>query len=317
MKNSEILRCIIFLVLSSVLIIGCKSNKSKTVVVETTDVATIALPKPSLTPTIKPIGTITLTSSLMPSATPTPPPTATPTPPPTAPPTWVFNNAGKVVAPILLYHHIEENGGNRYYVSPEEFHAQMIALREWGYTTIPISLLVDALVNGAELPARPVVISFDDGDISVYENAYPIMQDVDFTGVFYIVSNRLESQGFVNVNQLKEMIVAGWEVGSHSQSHIDLPTNHDVVHAQIRQSKLDLEYALGTEIATFAYPFGTIDDYIVGKVQDYGYEAAVGLGKSWTNKLGNLYYLERIEVYGNYTLDDIAARLPWVAEDEE
>ena len=187
----------------------------------------------------------------------------------------------------------------------------MKALQDWGYNSIPMSLLLEALIYGAELPPRPFVISFDDGHSSVYENAFPIMQEYGFTGVFYIVSNRLEADGFVNADQLKEMAAAGWEIGSHSQSHIDLPSNHEVAHAQIRGSKLTLEDVLGVDVQTFAYPYGTIDSYIAQKVQEYGYQAGVGLGKSWKHTMRNLYYLERIEIYGHYTLADLTARLPW------
>ncbi len=266
-----------------------------------------------LPPPSDPTAPATTTHTPTPSQTVTP--SQTPTPPPTLTPTWAFNEAGEVIAPILLYHHIAGNGDNRYYVSPERFREQMKALHDWGYTAIPMSLLLEALINGAELPPRPIVITFDDGHTSVFENAFPIMQEYGFTGVFYIVSNRLKADGFVNADQLKEMTAAGWEIGSHSQSHIDLPSNHDLVHAQIRQSKLTLEEALGVEVQTFAYPYGTIDPYVAQKVQDYGYKAAVGLGKSWKHTMRNLYYLERIEIYGNYTLDDLATRLPWGDEE--
>jgi peptidoglycan/xylan/chitin deacetylase (PgdA/CDA1 family) len=108
------------------------------------------------------------------------------------------------------------------------------------------------------------------------------------------------------------MVAAGWDVGSHSRSHIDLPSDHESAHDEIRQSKLDLEEDLGIDnIRTFAYPYGKIDEYIAKKVSSYGYEAAVGLGKGWKHDWNDIYYLERIEIYGNYTLDDIAKRLPW------
>ncbi len=184
--------------------------------------------------------TLTPSSTFTPLPTDTPTPTDTPIPSPT--PAVEFVSAGHVKAPILLYHHISDEGnGNRYYVSTADFRAQMEALRSWGYTAITVSELVDVLINGGELPMRPVVITFDDGNLDVYQNAFPIMRDLGFVGTNYIVANRLQSKYFVNVEQLQEMADAGWEIGSHSMTHTDLTTDYSIANIEIRQSMLNLE----------------------------------------------------------------------------
>ncbi|MBN1665565.1 MAG: polysaccharide deacetylase family protein [Anaerolineales bacterium] len=272
------------------------------------------LPSPSPLPSSTPFQPQVPTATIVPTEAPTPTPSLTPTPTPTFTPTWIYNEAGQVVAPILLYHHIDGDlYSGRYYVSVPSFRAQMETLASWGYTSITLSTLLDALIEGAELPARPVVITFDDGDLDVYENAFPIMQELGFVGVFYIVSNRLESNGFVNVEQMQELLAAGWEIGSHGQTHVELTGNHALARSEILDSKLALEEALGIKIESFAYPFGTIDAYLAQKVQDYGYRAAVGLGTGVTHTWSSLLYLQRVEVYGEYTLEQFTARLPWTA----
>jgi len=237
------------------------------------------------------------------------PPTPTTTNTPT--PKLVYNEAGQIVAPILLYHHVEgQEFNNRYTVSIPDFRVQMEALSEMGYTTISLSLFLDALVDGAELPEKPILISFDDGHRSVYENAFPIMKEFNFTGVFYIVANRLGGvENFVDVKELNEMMDAGWDVGSHGFSHIDLTLAHDSVAKEIGESKSRLSNALSTQILTFAYPFGTIDPFLAQKVNDYGYRAGMGLGTNIVHTWRNLFYLERIEIYGNYSLDEFKARI--------
>ena len=188
----------------------------------------------------------------------------------------------------------------------------MKALHDWGYTAVPISIVLDALVHGGELPEKPIVITFDDGNRNIYENAFPIMQEYDFPGVFYIVANRLHSgTNIAQAPELREMVDAGWEIGSHSYSHIDLAINHGAVPYEIQQSKLAIEDALDIKVQTFAYPFGTIDPYLAQKVSDYGYRAGMGLGTSWTHTWSTIFYLSRIEIYGSYTVADMAARLPW------
>ena len=89
----------------------------------------------------------------------------------------------QVTVPILLYHHVvAENHPGRYYVSRENFAAQMRSLKSWGYTTITIKQLVRKLTKGSPLPDRPVVITFDDGNLDVYEYAYRIMDELSFIG---------------------------------------------------------------------------------------------------------------------------------------
>ncbi len=256
---------------------------------------------PVPTATLEPTRTPTATSSPSPTATASP--TATSTPAPTATPTWAWVQ-GSVTAPILLYHHIaDDSGSNRYYVSPENFQQQMLTLQQGGYTSITPSLLVDALVYGAELPPRPVVITFDDGNLDVYTTAFPIMRQLGFVGAFYIVSDRLRVEGFVGAAELNELVAAGWEIGSHSMTHPDLTLNHDILRQEILQSRLLLEETIGVPVRSFAYPFGLVDEYVVDKTEEYGYTSGMGLGTFNTHTLGARFYLSRREVRYEYDLE--------------
>jgi peptidoglycan/xylan/chitin deacetylase (PgdA/CDA1 family) len=260
--------------------------------------------------------TYTPTATFTPSATNTPIPTDTPvpteTPVPTLTPVLEWNSGGQVTAPILLYHHVSDAGnGNRYYVTLNDFRSQMQALRDWGYSTITPSDLVDVLINGGELPNRPVIITFDDGNIDVYQNAFPIMHEMGFVGAFYIVANRLESNYFVNADQLKEMVADGWEIGSHGMTHTTLTSDYSIAHYEMVESRVILQEATGTAVDTFAYAYGLTDSFITGKVSEYGYRAGMGLGRSWEHSLGTLFYLSRIEVQGDYSFSTFTALLPW------
>jgi peptidoglycan/xylan/chitin deacetylase (PgdA/CDA1 family) len=295
-----LLTCLI----SSILLLNAcnhaQGSSLATTTVTSTEETTPTSAPPTATQTVPPTSTVTITP-----LPPTPTITNTPTP------KLVYNEAGQIVAPILLYHHVEgQEFNNRYTVSIPDFRVQMEALSEMGYTTISLSLFLDALVDGAELPEKPILISFDDGHRSVYENAFPIMKEFNFTGVFYIVANRLGGvENFVDVKELNEMMDAGWDVGSHGFSHIDLTLAHDSVAKEIGESKSRLSNALSTQILTFAYPFGTIDPFLAQKVNDYGYRAGMGLGTNIIHTWRNLFYLERIEIYGNYSLEEFKSRI--------
>ncbi len=263
-----------------------------------------------LTRTITPTPAPSQTPTLTPTVTPSPTLTFTPSPSPT--PTWEYMKAGTIQVPILLYHHVSNlDPTNRYYVTPEQFQLQMEKLRDWGYATITISQMVEVMVHGGTLPGRPVVISFDDGNIDIYDNAYPIMQKLGFVGVFFIVSNRLGVKDFVNKDQLVEMANNGWEIGSHSLSHVDLTQDHTITRREVLQSRVNLEKETGLPVKVFAYPFGLTDTFISQKVQDYGYRAAVGLGVITQQSWSSLYYLNRREDQGDFDMQAFEKLLPW------
>jgi peptidoglycan/xylan/chitin deacetylase (PgdA/CDA1 family) len=228
-------------------------------------------------------------------------------------PAWAWHPAGAVTAPILLYHRIEEHGEfDRFRVSPEDFRSQMETLKAQGYTTITISRLVEAVTIGAELPPRPVVITFDDGWLSVHEEAFPVMQELGMVGVVYIISSGIYSDpAMMHIDELQQLAAAGWELGSHTQTHPDLTGGDSNLHDEIAGSRADLEAALGVPIKTIAYPFGLIDDRTAAEASTAGYTAGVGLGKSSEHTTWTLHYLSRREVHGTMDLAAFEALLPW------
>lgn len=264
-------------------------------------------PTPTITPT--PTATRTPTSTPSPTATRTPRPTFTPSPTPT--PTWVFQS-GTIVAPILLYHHIEAHDPpGRYYVPPEDFAAQMQALYDWGYTAITPMQLITAITVGAELPARPVVITFDDGDLSVYTQAFPIMKELGFVGAAYLVGDYLNAENFMTTEMAKDLAVNGWEIGAHSMSHLDLTAQHDNLGEETRGARARLQSELGVPISTFAYPFGTVDAEVANAVGKAGYYGGMGLGIGYQHNIYDLYYLVRTEVRAGTSIEELGQMLPY------
>jgi len=205
-------------------------------------------------------------------------------------------------------------GEGVYYVSPEEFDRQMNLLYQWGYETISVELLARAIREGAELPPKPIVLTFDDGSESTYNIALPIMQRYHFTGISYIVSNYVGITNYMDADQIRGLHAAGWEIGSHSLSHVDLTTRPDRQEDEIIQSRRQLEGLLGVPVLSFAYPFGAYDESSLGYVHLAGYIAAMGLGNGSLQETKNQYYLSRHAVRGTDDLQTFASGLPWRQE---
>lgn len=266
-----------------------------------------AAPEPTMTTTATPLPpTATATVTLTPTVT----PTFTPSPIPTA--TWVTQGPDEVQVPILLYHHIQSTTYfSRYRVAPEKFAQQMQLLHDWGYETITTDMLVKAITEGAELPPRPILITFDDGDVDVYENAFPIMEQFGFKGAFYLVSNYVGQPNYITVDQVKEMAAAGWEIGSHTMNHMDLVLFPEYQRREVVESKEQLESLLGVSVKTFAYPFGKSGSAAIDYVHFAGYIAGMGLGYTADQGTGNLFFLQRWEVQSSFSIKSFSDYLPW------
>lgn len=217
----------------------------------------------------------------------------------------------KVTVPILLYHHVSESIDTQYNVHPDQFAAQMQWLYDHGYTTVTIADVANAIKKGGELPARPVVLTFDDGYLDVYQNAYPILEQYDFIATFYIIANTVDTTGNLNTRKLQKLIASGWEIGSHSMTHANLTADSDWNY-EIIDSRALLEDKLDTEIFTFAYPYGRVNDELKAYTRNAGYSAAVGLGSIMEHSDNTLYFLHRKEIKSWYDLDFFDEFMLWI-----
>ena len=89
--------------------------------------------------------------------------------------------------PILMYHHLADYAANDYTVTPETFAMHMRTLYENGFNTIALQQLLDFVDHGTPLPENPVVITFDDGYLSVYQYAFPILKQYGLVATSFVI----------------------------------------------------------------------------------------------------------------------------------
>ncbi|HWB50446.1 MAG TPA: polysaccharide deacetylase family protein [Stellaceae bacterium] len=182
-----------------------------------------------------------------------------------------------VELPILVYHHVVPGHGSALlHVTPEGFEQQLKYLQSNGYRSISFDDLADGLEHGAPLPARPVILSFDDGWQNQYQHAFPLLRQYGFAATFYVVTGYVDRPNFMSSDELKEMIAAGMTIGSHSHWHPALPTlgTGERLKDEVVGSKLWLEERLGVTVDTFAYPYGAYTAADVAAVKAAGYRTA-------------------------------------------
>jgi peptidoglycan/xylan/chitin deacetylase (PgdA/CDA1 family) len=207
--------------------------------------------------------------------------------------------------PILTYHKIDiQNELGINVVSPQNFYEQMRFLNEQGYQTITFR---DILVDN--IPEKPVIITFDDGYSSVYEEALPNLEKFNFTAVIFIITHfvgkwntwdaNLTKTHFrhLNTQQILQLSEYGMEIGSHGMTHRAFTfLNDQIVQTELIKSREKIKDICGKEPITVAYPFGIQNVIIQQKIVEAGY--SFGCVNLWGFiKEFNPLCIRRIPVY--------------------
>lgn len=219
------------------------------------------------------------------------------------------NNSSADAISILMYHVIA-TGPNNLFVPADDFDAQMGYLHQKGYHTVTMAAAGEMLASG-HIPAKTVVLTFDDGYESVYTAAWPIMKKYGFTGTIFVCSSFPGRPNYLSWDEIKALHADGMEIGSHTRNHIDLKkAAPDVQREEIMGSKKILEEQLGIPVVSFCYPSGAYNDQTPAIVKDSGYTSAVTVAYGHALPKDNIYLLPRVRVPGGLPLNKFAQMIP-------
>jgi peptidoglycan/xylan/chitin deacetylase (PgdA/CDA1 family) len=219
--------------------------------------------------------------------------------------------------PILTYHKISsrlEIGLNT--LPPHQFRQQMIYLKDQGFQTITFRDIFHQ-----NIPPLPLIITFDDGYASVYQQALPVLQEVGFRAVVFIITDYIGKANTWDANlfsikffhldesQVTALAEAGMEIGSHGVTHRALPfLPFEQLESELRRSRERLTALVGKEIITFAYPFGIQNPVVQKAVQQAGYSFAC-VNMRGAGRKANQYCLPRIPVYRTDSMSSFRHKL--------
>jgi peptidoglycan/xylan/chitin deacetylase (PgdA/CDA1 family) len=237
--------------------------------------------------------------SRRPTATPTSPggqPSASRRPVPRPRPAGPRLIAARAHIPVLTYHQVRDwrpadsPAARRLITPPAVFAAQMAALDRAGYTTISGTRLVDHLLAGAPLPAKPLLVSFDDASQGQYTNALPILRRHRFVATFFVMTVVLDKPRWLSRAQVRRLDQQGMTIAAHSWDHQPVPSYHGGDwRTQLSVPARELGRLVGHRVRLFAYPYGRWVRAAFPKLQRAGYVAAFQLtgpmdptGPQWT-----------------------------------
>ena len=176
------------------------------------------------------------------------------------------------------------------YVLPADFAAQMSWLARHGYHAVTLRRVYDSWTKGTGLPSHPVVVSFDDGYLSQYTRAFPVLRAHHWPGVLNLVAG-------------------GWEIDAHTLTHPDLTTLDDArLWHEVNGSRVALRREFHVPVDFFCYPGGRYDARVIRAVRRAGF-----LGATTTNyglaRPPGMYTLARVRINGSDGLRGFASKL--------
>jgi peptidoglycan/xylan/chitin deacetylase (PgdA/CDA1 family) len=215
--------------------------------------------------------------------------------------------------PILMYHVVGAAPPGApfpdLYVAKAEFAAQLRWLRTHGYHAVTLGQVDEYWRRGVALPARPIVLSFDDGYREDFTNVRPLLRRYGWPAVLNLaVQNTID--GKLTLPQLRIMAGSGWEIDAHSLTHPDLTTIDPAeLRRQVAGSRRWIQSRLGVPVDFFCYPAGRYDATVVRAVRAAGFLAATTTRDGVASPRDGLLTLDRIRVGSGFGAAGLAARL--------
>jgi peptidoglycan/xylan/chitin deacetylase (PgdA/CDA1 family) len=212
--------------------------------------------------------------------------------------------------PVLMYHEIagRQDTTSRLGVTPEAFASQLAYLREEGFTTISVARLASALAGEpGQLPARPVVITFDDGFADFHGAALPLLRQYGFTATVFVTTGWIADAGphetgnrpgcMLSWSQISEAAEAGMEIGAHSHAHPQLDQlPPGTLREELVTSKALLEDGLARAVPGLAYPYGYSNARVRRVAREVGYTHACAVGNTVASSQQDAFALSRLTI---------------------
>lgn len=192
----------------------------------------------------------------------------------------VADNPNRIV--ILMYHGLDSadepsgltsKGELAYVVREEDFKKQMAHIAEQKIVVIKLEGRTGRVTSPESGPDQvSIILTFDDGHVSNYTMALPVLKQYGFKGYFFITTDRINESHHLTDGMIRELHAAGMVIGSHGKTHSFLPDlSREETELELKSSRTRLEEIIQAEVSCFSAPGGRIDDRVAGLAVEAGY----------------------------------------------
>ncbi|HHY73254.1 MAG TPA: polysaccharide deacetylase family protein [Bacillus bacterium] len=242
------------------------------------------------------------------------------------PETSMYAYKPKEIAALMYHHFQQESIGDGGTISTTRFKEHLQALKAAGYETITELDFLHYQQGKINLPQKPLMITIDDGYISNYLEAFPILAQEGYKATIYVITNNVgKKPGFseyMNWEHMKEMVASGViNIQSHTHDlHFQLPktgTNRGYalvdllprVKEDIRLSKKLIEENVGNKVFALAYPYGVYNKDVIKMLEEEGYQLAFSVVQGKNDPKNSTMELKRFIANGKYTGEDLISKI--------
>ena len=231
---------------------------------------------------------------------------------------------------VLAYHHFVESTekenyykDNEYVMDINKFEEQLKYLKRKEYIPITSKDLIEYINNEKELPEKSVLITIDDGNISSYNLALPLLEKYEFTSINFVIGSRIvpitpkKEEGklqFLGEDKLIEIKEKhkSMEIGSHSYNLHRTIEGNSPIHV-LSEEELIEDLNKSKEFITsnvYCYPFGSYNDKMYKALEETNFDLAFTfkeVGK--VNKENGKYLINRIEVPASLEINSFKLKI--------
>ena len=211
------------------------------------------------------------------------------------------DNGETLYLPIIMYHEIKTYKTGKDVITPYEFESDLKYLQNNNYHTITMTELINYVYGNGKLPENPIVLSFDDGYLSTYKYAFPLLKKYNMKMVFSIIGKNTDDftripddnldYSHVTWAQLKEMTDSGYvEVQNHTynlhkmsngrigcmQCHAESAEKYEqLLTDDITKLQNKIFESTGKSPNTFTYPYGKFNNNSELIMKKLGFKATL------------------------------------------
>ncbi len=193
---------------------------------------------------------------------------------------FLLVHSGSIAAAVIVqYHHVDTETPAATSISPDLFAQHMAYLSDHGFEVWALPRLLEALKNGEPMSEKVAAITFDDGYVSVYSEALPVLRKHDFPFTVFVNTALVGGAGYMGWDKLRKLVDEGNTVANHTVNHPHLVRRLEGetqkqwqvrIKSEMSAAEAVLRSKLGLSPKLLAYPYGEYNRRVQALAKELG-----------------------------------------------